>query len=93
MNCLTIGDASTNLQILFPSDSEKISIYTYNGYVFSFFSMSSVCGASYTLFFGWESPFSQWHPCEFMIDGITYNCAEQYMMVGKVNTFTFYYEF
>lgn len=33
------------------------------------------------LFYG--GPLSQWVPCKFEIDGITYNCAEQYMMAEK----------
>ena len=31
--------------------------------------------------------FSQWYPCSFEVDGITYNCAEQYMMAGKARVF------
>lgn len=30
---------------------------------------------------------SQWHPCTFAIDGVTYNCSEQYMMVVKAGLF------
>ena len=37
----------------------------------------------FTFFFGIESPFSQWHPCRFEIDGVTFACAEQSMMYGK----------
>lgn len=37
--------------------------------------------------FFWNGPFSQWEECEFEIDGITYNCAEQYMMAMKANMF------
>ena len=37
----------------------------------------------FTFFFGKESPFSQWHPAEFDVDDVTYNCAEQYMMHQK----------
>jgi ribA/ribD-fused uncharacterized protein len=33
--------------------------------------------------FFWSGPFSQWHRCKFVVDGITYNCAEQYMMHQK----------
>jgi len=37
----------------------------------------------YTLFWRQQSPFSQWHPAYFDVDGIIYNCAEQYMMHQK----------
>jgi ribA/ribD-fused uncharacterized protein len=40
-------------------------------------------------YFFWsnDNPFSQWHRAEFVVDGITYNCAEQYMMWGKAVLF------
>lgn len=31
--------------------------------------------------------FSQWHPSRFEIDGLKYNCAEQYMMAQKARMF------
>ena len=31
--------------------------------------------------------FSQWYPCHFVVDGIRYNCAEQYMMAEKARLF------
>ena len=31
--------------------------------------------------------FSQWYECEFVIDGIAYRCAEQYMMAEKARLF------
>ena len=31
--------------------------------------------------------FSQWWPCQFEVDGVEYNCAEQYMMAAKARTF------
>ena len=37
----------------------------------------------YTFFWRKYSPFSQHHACNFVIDGVTYNCAEQYMMYRK----------
>ena len=37
----------------------------------------------YTFFFTAASPFSQWHPCEFTVDGVKYTCAEQFMMHQK----------
>lgn len=41
----------------------------------------------YTFFFRPESPFSQWHPAVFVVDGNTYGCAEQFMMHGKAVLF------
>ncbi|XP_005110449.1 N-glycosidase YbiA [Aplysia californica] len=38
-------------------------------------------------FFGKASPFSQHHPAKFEIDGIIFNCAEQYMMYSKAVQF------
>ena len=38
---------------------------------------------TFTFFFGSKSPFSQWHPSEFEVEGVTYNCAEQFMMHRK----------
>ena len=37
--------------------------------------------------FFWDGPFSQWEPCYFEIDGIEYNCAEQFMMAEKAKLF------
>jgi len=33
--------------------------------------------------FFWHGPFSQWHGCRFKIDGVRYNCAEQFMMAQE----------
>lgn len=38
------------------------------------------------LFF-WGGTFSQWCPSFFTIDGVTYNCCEQYMMAKKALLF------
>ena len=38
-----------------------------------------------TLF--WDGPFSQWEPAFFVLDGVEYNCAEQYMMAMKAQLF------
>ena len=40
----------------------------------------------YTLFYGIQSPFSQFHPSKFIIGGVMYRCAEQYMMYCKAIT-------
>lgn len=37
--------------------------------------------------FFWNGPFSQWYPSTFVVDGVTYNCAEQYMMAQKALLF------
>jgi len=47
---------------------------------------SALSGERFTFF--WSGPFSQWHPCEFIVDRIKYNCAEQFMMASKARTFS-----
>jgi ribA/ribD-fused uncharacterized protein len=41
----------------------------------------------FTFFFTEASPFSQWYRCRFDVDGVTFNCAEQFMMHGKAKLF------
>ena len=41
--------------------------------------------SKYTFF--WGGPFSQWARSSFVIDGVTYGTAEQYMMAQKALTF------
>jgi ribA/ribD-fused uncharacterized protein len=41
----------------------------------------------FTFFYTSSSPFSQWHPSEFDVDGITFNCCEQFMMYHKAILF------
>lgn len=35
----------------------------------------------------WDGWPSQWHPSPFEIDGVVYNCCEQYMMAEKARVF------
>ncbi|MEQ9503453.1 MAG: NADAR family protein [Deltaproteobacteria bacterium] len=42
-------------------------------------------GERFTLF--WDGPFSQWHASYFEVDGVEYNCAEQFMMAEKARLF------
>jgi len=37
--------------------------------------------------FFWSGPFSQWYPAQFIIEGKTFTCAEQYMMYKKAEFF------
>ena len=43
----------------------------------------------FTFFFRKESPFSQWHPVEFRVDGVEFNCAEQFMMYQKASKYIY----
>ena len=42
----------------------------------------------YEFFWKSASPYSQWHPANFEVDGQTYNCSEQFMMHQKAGMFT-----
>lgn len=37
--------------------------------------------------FFWSGIYSNWHKCNFKVDGIKYNCVEQYMMYKKALLF------
>lgn len=41
----------------------------------------------FTFFWETRSPFSQWHPSDFTLEGKDFNCAEQYMMYKKAMLF------
>ncbi|WP_338864628.1 NADAR family protein [Myxococcus stipitatus] len=41
----------------------------------------------FTFFWKEQSPFSQFHRVAFVVDGVRYNCAEQFMMAGKARLF------
>lgn len=41
----------------------------------------------FTFFWKSYSPFSQWHPANFTINELSFNCAEQYMMYMKATLF------
>lgn len=38
-------------------------------------------------YFFWGGIFSNWYPSKFVVDGLEFNCAEQYMMYMKAMTF------
>jgi len=40
---------------------------------------------NYTFF--WSGPFSQWYKSSFVINGVKFNCAEQFMMYSKAMLF------
>ena len=42
----------------------------------------------FAFFFRGSSPFSQWHFCNFSVDGVRYVCAEQFMMHQKASEWT-----
>ena len=44
-------------------------------------------GEEFTFFWGPNTAFSQWYPCIFKVDGLEFNCAEQYMMYQKACKF------
>lgn len=44
-------------------------------------------GEEFTFFWGPSTVLSQWYACEFTVDGVTYNCAEQYMMHQKAGEY------
>jgi ribA/ribD-fused uncharacterized protein len=35
----------------------------------------------------WNGPFSNWHPSDFVWNGLQFNCGEQYMMYRKADMF------
>jgi hypothetical protein len=39
------------------------------------------------VFFFWKGPFSQWERRPVLIDGVEYNCCEQWMMAAKARLF------
>lgn len=41
----------------------------------------------FTFFWRTVSPFSQWHPADFTVNGVHYTSAEQYMMHQKALLF------
>ena len=41
----------------------------------------------FTFFVTEASPFSQWYRSTFVVDGVTFGCAEQFMMHGKAMLF------
>ena len=48
-----------------------------------YFILSDIMPEYFSCFFRCQSPFSQHHLCHIVIDGVAYNCSEQYMMKEK----------
>ena len=44
---------------------------------------ATVADEKFTFFFGRDSLYSQWHPSDFTVDGVEFNCAVQYQMYQK----------
>jgi len=40
-----------------------------------------------SFYFFWGGPLSNWHICSFTLDGLDWNCVEQYMMASKARLF------
>ena len=51
----------------------------------------SESSTQYRFFFKKSDFMSQWHPIHFIVDGMTYNCCEQFMMAQKALLFHDYY--
>jgi len=45
----------------------------------------------FTFFWQADSLFSQWYGCKFTVDGVEYNCAEQYMMHQKARELVYFF--
>ncbi len=43
--------------------------------------------ANFTLFFGADDAFSNWHPCRFAYHGVEFSSVEQFMMFSKAKLF------
>ncbi|CAG5125189.1 unnamed protein product [Candidula unifasciata] len=59
------------------SNKNKMSVKTAN----------SEQNESYFFFYGNKSPFSQHYKARFSVDGVVYNCGEQFMMYSKAALF------
>lgn len=49
--------------------------------------MPTTARSGFTFFWRPDSPFSQWHARPFEVGGVTFACAEQFMMYGKATLF------
>ncbi|KAH9523394.1 hypothetical protein Btru_039916 [Bulinus truncatus] len=49
--------------------------------------MTMAQSTQFFFFYSTSSPFSQHHASDFVVDGVQFNCAEQYMMYSKAALF------
>ena len=76
---------------IFNPNKTKDSIHGYNPKLnddkISFCPVSNYKDEEFEFFYKTRHPFSQWYSCEFSINGIVFNTAEQYMMFSKAMLF------
>lgn len=77
--CQSFVNGAKQLRKLIPQ--EEANTIFHDSEIVSFVDSSSE--KKFTFFFKKESPFSQHHTCSFAVEGVRYNCAEQYMMHQK----------
>jgi ribA/ribD-fused uncharacterized protein len=76
---------------IFNPQKTKDSIHGYNPKLenskITFCPVSDCKDEEFDFFYKTRHPFSQWYSCEFVIDGIVFNTAEQFMMYSKAMLF------
>lgn len=83
-----------NLEVTMSGDKLKINRQTYTVNTLNLLpeslrpeNISLRSEGNYRFFFTGASPLSNWHPSTFTLDGVTYSCAEQYLMARKAHEF------